>query len=144
MWPFKKSKPYEINIEGHRVYMSWDQPIHAWNQKAQDSYLPELQAAVRLTIDDAAYPIISSGNMQADPRAHDYVAKVRNDLIVEYGLVDSEETVWIGNYHMGMLVIGFKAEPAIKYPYYYKGIQLKPMVAQQGDELDAALRRLLP
>lgn len=72
--------------------------------------------------------------MQADPKAHEYIKGVRSSLIMEYSLVDSEDEVWIGDYHMGMLVLGFKAKPDVLYPYYYKGIQLKPMASQQGAE----------
>jgi hypothetical protein len=138
MWPLKRSKPYSIRVNGDSVFVSWNKPLPEWDQQSQDEYLPSLQKAVRSTVDDEVYEIISSGDMWSDQKANDYVKMVVDDLRKQYGLPDSEESVWIGHYHMNMLVIGFDADPQIQYPYYYKGIQLKPTVAEQGAQPDAS------
>lgn len=137
MWPFKRSKPYSIRVEDDSVFVSWDQPLSEWDQKSQDEYLPKLQEAVRSTVDDEVYAIISYGDMYSDPKAKEYVESVIADLRMKYALPDSDDVVRIGYYHMEMLVIGFDADPQIQYPYYYKGIQLKPAVAEQGAQPDA-------
>lgn len=137
MWPFKRPKPYRIRIEDDSVYVTWESPLPEWDQRSQDEYLPELQAAVRSTVNDEVNEIISSGDMWSHPKANEYVELVRMDLIKRYGLPDTKEAVWIGNYHANMLVIGFYADKDVRYPYFYKGIQLKPWVAEQGAQPDA-------
>ncbi len=136
MWPFKRSKPYTIKVAGDSVYVSWERPLPEWDQRSQDEYLPDLEAAVRSTISDEIYEIISSGDMWSDPKAKEYVERVKRDLTDRFGL--PEKAVRIGHYHMNMLVLGFDADRDTKYPYFYKGIQLKPAVAEQGTQPDVS------
>ena len=67
--------------------------------------------------------------MHADSKAQKYVEEVRDSLISEYSLDQQTDEVALGNYHMGMIVISFKARPSVEYPYCYKGIQLKPWIS---------------
>lgn len=135
MWPFLKKSSFEIKVDKHRVYAQWYKPLKELGPADFDAYHLALCAAVRDTVDDDTYAIISSGSMWSDKKAHEYVEAVRKDLIAEYGFPDSTKHVWIGHYQMDMIVIGFVGDPKVTYPYFYKGIQLKPTVIQQDGAL---------
>ena len=61
-----------------------------------------------------------------------HVERVRGQLVEEYGLSSRNDGVKIGLYHMGMLVISFPASDDVEYPYYYRGVQLKPEKEDTG------------
>ncbi|TWT62983.1 hypothetical protein [Rubinisphaera italica] len=132
MWPFRKASRYTITREGDKVFLSVYSPIQNLPPKVVDQYLSDLQSAVRNSVEENVWKIVSSGNMQSDPKACEYVEIVRRSLIDEFGLKDDSNEVWIGNYHLGMIVIGFNAKPQVIYPYYYKGIQLKPLISERA------------
>ena len=123
---FRKS-PYRIRIDGHSVFTQMMTPITEWKPSESEKYLSDLQTAVKQTVDAPTWALISEPNPSSNPAYRTYVENIRKDLLTEFGLEDRREDVRIGTYHMGMLVLSFPAKSDIQYPYYYRGIQLKPM-----------------
>ncbi len=60
------------------------------------------------------------------PVYREYVEHVRAQLIEEYVLHEIQDEIKIGAYHMSLLVLSFPSDDLEMYPYYYRGIQLKP------------------
>ena len=118
---------YTIRAEGHRVFVRWLKPMTEWEPEVNERYLPALQDAVKKSVDAVSWKLISEPNPSGNPAYREYVEKVRTEFIAEYRMEKRHANVRIGTYHMGMLVLSFPAEPAVVYPYYYRGVQLSPI-----------------
>lgn len=119
-------RSYKIRVRGHCVYVKLNRPIHELKDEKGEQYLSELQAAVRRTVDADIWALISRPHPQNDKDYSDYVERVKALLIKEYDLDPEADEVHTGNYHLGMLVLSFVAAEEVEYPYYYRGVQLKP------------------
>ncbi len=119
-------KPYRIRRSGHSVFAKWLKPIEQWSSDANDAYLTTLCRHVQASVDDATWSIVGREDPSSDPAYLKYVECVRAQLIEEFVLHDIEGEVEIGLYHFGLLVLSFPSDDLDKYPYYYRGIQLKP------------------
>lgn len=119
-----QKKDYKFKVDKHRVFAFWKEPSIQKTDSEWEEYGRYLQNAIKQSVEPNVWSLISKPGFYDDPEYGIYVKKVRIMLIEEYGL-DSEE-VKIGNYHLGLLVLGFPAQENIKYPLYYRGVQLKP------------------
>jgi len=127
-WIFKSSSnvPYRLTRVGHQVFAEWLRPIESWSDKDQDDYMAELRSAVRASIDEPTWNLISRENRSDHEEYQRYVREVREKLIEEYSLQEIGEQLGIGLYHGGLLVLSWPVEEGGTYPYYYHGVQLKP------------------
>jgi len=132
-------KPYRIRRDGHCVFVKWVRPIEQWSQKDGDSYLPTLQDHVRASVDEATWVLVGREDPASNPAYRAYVENVRVQLIQEYSLQKIADSIKIGVYHLGLLVLGFPSDDPEKYPYYYRGIQLKPY--RKAEQAGGTLRR---
>ncbi|MCP5487508.1 MAG: hypothetical protein H7A43_02575 [Verrucomicrobia bacterium] len=57
---------------------------------------------------------------------------MRAELIEEYSLHEIEDEIKIGVYHLGLLVLSIPTDAPETFPYYYRGIQLKPYRRQNN------------
>ena len=127
---FFQRTPYRIEREGHAVYVKWFKPIEKWSSKANDKYLPTLQKYVKASVNEETWAMIGAENPSSNIACQAYVEQVRTELIEEYSL----DGVEIGAYHMGMLVLSFPTSEPESYPYYYRGIQLKPFDPKRSQD----------
>ena len=124
---FFSKKPYRIRVSDHSVFVKWLKPIQQWSQEDGAAYLRSLQKAVRKTVDQETWQLISSPDFFNNPEYRNFVEKIRTKLIEEYHFQSQANDVRISTYHMGLLVLDFPASDEIKYPYCYYGVQLKPL-----------------
>ena len=127
-----KRKPYRIRRSGHRVFVEWRKPIEQWSPDAGDAYLPALRRHVQASVDEAAWSLVGRENPSGDSAYREYVERVCAQLIEEYGLNEIEDEIKIGVYHLGLLVLSIPTETPDTFPYYYRGIQLKPYRRQNN------------
>lgn len=127
MRPLFRRKKYRIRLDGHRVFVSWSAPVEQWADAECREYLQALMAAVRQTVDEQTWALLSRESPCADPDCRAYVETVKALLMQEYGLHEQRDQVELGRYHGDVLVISFKAGPGTDWPYYYRGVQLKPL-----------------
>jgi len=127
-------KPYRINRNAHRVFVKWVKPIEQWTPHDSDTFLPALRSHVQASVDDTTWSIIGQDNPASDSAYRAYVERVRAQLIEEYGLQDIQDEIKVGTYHLGLLVLSWPSPEFETYPYYYRGIQLKPF--QTKDETE--------
>jgi hypothetical protein len=122
-------KPYAIKRKAHRVYVRSRKPIQEWTPREMDAYLAGLQKEVRKTVDADVWRLLTGdrGERCEDAEYQSYVRSVRDQLVAEYGLNQDRDEVQIALYHCDMLVIFLLAEEGADLPYYYRGIQLKPI-----------------
>jgi hypothetical protein len=119
-------KPYRIRRSGHRVFVKWRKPIEQWPPDAGEAYLPSLRLYVQASVDATAWSLVGRENPASDPAYREYVERVRAQLIEEYSLHEIKDEIKIGVYHLGLLVLSIPTDDPEKFPYYYRGIQLKP------------------
>lgn len=131
MFNFLNRKPYQIRVCGHSVFVKWTKPIQQWTPEDGVDYLPSLWKAIKKTVDSETWQLISDPKFYDNPKYRSYVEGIRVRLIDEYHLQPKAETVKIGSYHMGLLVLSFPSACDTEYPYYYCGVQLKPFKEAQ-------------
>jgi len=119
-------KPYRIRRRGHRVFVKWRKPIEQWSAAAGDAYLRTLRQHVHASVDEATWALVGREDPSSDPAYREHVERVRAQLIEEYALQEIQDEIKVGVYHLGLLVLSFPTDDLDKYPYYYRGIQLKP------------------
>ncbi len=119
-------KPYRIRRSGHCVYVKWRKPIEQWSPDAGEAYLPALRRHVQASVDETTWALVGRENPSSEPAYREYVERVRTQLIEEYSLHDIGDEIKIGVYHLGLLVLSIPAGDAEMFPYFYRGIQLKP------------------
>ena len=124
---FLNKKPYRIRVSGHSVFVKWLKPIQQWPPEDSEDYLPSLQKAVSKTVDQKTWQLISSPDFYSNPEYRNYVERIRTKLIEEYHFQSQANEVKISTYHMGFLVLDFPVSDETEYPYYYCGVQLKPL-----------------
>jgi hypothetical protein len=127
-------KPYRIKRSGHSVFVKWLKPIELWAPEANDAYLPSLRKHVQASVDESAWPLVGRENPSSNPAYREYVERVRAQLIEEYSLQATQDEIKIGTYHMGLLVLSWPSDNLDVYPYYYRGIQLKPFKKRENAE----------
>ena len=122
------SKPaYKLTIKNDSVFCKWHKDITQWSEKESDEYLAQLQSAVKKTVSQEKWELITKDSPRSeDVEYQNYVEAVKKEVILKFGFEESFELVRIGLYHSDMLVISFPAQEKIKYPYYFMGVQLKP------------------
>jgi len=129
MWPFSKRKceqKYTIRVDDHRVYVKWFAPIQEWSAEECDQYLQHLRQTVQGTVDPETWELLVREGRTDMPDYKEYVHKIREMLMEEYSLDQTADDVSIDLYHGDQFVISFRAAEGVEYPYYYRGIQLKP------------------
>ena len=127
MFPWRR-KPYTIKVRGHCVFVTWHRPLKQWGKDVCERYSEDLRRAIRRTVADDVFEMLTAGPQDESPEVLRYVRRVMADLMAEFNLDAAQNEVTIAGYHMEMLIISFKAPPGTNYPYYYKGVQLKPYV----------------
>jgi hypothetical protein len=125
MRPFRRKK-YRMRVAGDRVFVTWLKPVTEWSDSECQAYLGRLGKAVRQTVSSEVWSLLTMPEPCENREYQRYVQSVREELIGEYGLNKVSDEVKIGLYHADMLVISFPVEEGVEYPYYYRGIQLKP------------------
>jgi hypothetical protein len=119
-------KPYRIKRNGHSVFVKWLKPLVEWPPEANDAYLPSLRRHVQASVNETVWTLVGRANPSSDPEYREYVEHVRVQLIEEYSLQEIQEQIEVGVYHGGLLVLSWESDHPEKFPYYYRGIQLKP------------------
>lgn len=127
-----QGKPYRIRRSGHRVFVKWLKPIAQWPPDAGEAYLPTLRRHVQASVDESAWSLVGRENPCSDSAYREYVERVRAELIEEYSLHEIEDEIKIGVYHLGLLVLSIPTDAPETFPYYYRGIQLKPYRRQNN------------
>ena len=110
--------------DGCKVYRKYRKPITEISNAELDRSKIEFRNAIIKSISPDSYRIITKEAKTQDPEYIQYTEDVRNDLIEEFYLV--ADSVKIGLYHGGQYVLSFPKVEKIDYPFFYKGIQLKP------------------
>ncbi|MCM8539702.1 MAG: hypothetical protein NE328_05455 [Lentisphaeraceae bacterium] len=124
--PIKKKPSYKIFIDGDCVHTKWFRGITEWSEREGDLYLTKLRDAVKETVSKEVWELLTKENLRSeDPEYISYVEEIKKDLIGRYSI--EKEHVKVGLYHGDSLVISFPSEEIEKYPYYFKGVQLKPL-----------------
>ena len=120
-----KKKPYVIKVENDSVFCTWKKDITAWSEKELEQYLPQLREAVRKTVDNKIWELITIESGRSEIKDYQkYVERVRQEVISRFEVHESK--VKVGYYHGDMLVLSLEVEDPKSYPYYFMGIQLKP------------------
>jgi hypothetical protein len=122
----QSSLPFQIRTEGQCVFVRCLKPISEWQSDDGNKYLAALRDAVHSSVDAATWALVSQQTPSSNPVFQAYVDEVRRQLLEEFGIERSAGDVKVGFYHGDTLVISFPAEDGIEYPYYYRGVQLKP------------------
>ncbi len=126
MFDFLRRTKYTLRVDGHRVFRRWLRPIQEWSNKDCREYSRQLDESIRKTVTPEIWTLLTGPEPSENAEYQAYVASVRSQLIAEYGFQDRADQIFVGVYHYERLVIGFPARKGVEYPYYYRGIQLKP------------------
>jgi len=121
--PPNPARPYRLRIAGQNLFVQWLKAVDEWPDEAHDRYAADIRQAVRQTVDDEGWSILTARKTWDAPEYLHYAEKARDDFAREYGL--DPAGLGLARYHGGQLVISFAGEENKEYPLYYAGIQIR-------------------